>query len=129
MHAKPVRNIIEEQIASEEDEELFQIFIEFFRETILKLSRIAIESRQEFLEDAQFNTALSSISKVAESARFMSYDKVVEQLERWESSLIEHHAGGSLDSNCFGRLLDDYFHGLKEILPQLDISGISISAD
>ena len=68
----------------EEDQELYEIFLDFFQEVGFPLSHIPEKFQQEWALQCQ-----DSIEKLKTSANYMDYMEVVRVLEEWEERLTE----------------------------------------
>ncbi len=68
----------------EEDQELYEIFLDFFKEIGSSLSHIPDEFQQDWASQCQ-----EAIEKLKTSANYMDYMEVVRILEEWEERLAE----------------------------------------
>ena len=101
----------------EEDQELYEIFLDFFKETGGPLAAIPEEFKQEWLFICQ-----DAIEKLKTSANYMDYMEVVRILEEWEERFAEVETNPDMyNSSMFHELwlqLETALPGLSEIFSQ-----------
>ncbi len=110
-----------QQIITEEyDEELFEIFLDSFRDNLDRLNKI-----REALESGKASTpiiekAIGHIDKMLSSANYMDYEIVVRLLEKWRRGLSELLTSSEKDPvEKYIKLYVEYTNKLCEIIPAL----------
>jgi two-component system, chemotaxis family, sensor kinase CheA len=102
--------------AQEEDEELFSIFVDSFRQHFTELIRLTPASDQQELPAASFGLARELIAHMISSSRYMDYDPVVNTLGEWDEALSEGQRSGVLDGARYADLLNTYGQRLQHII-------------
>ena len=110
----------------EEDKELYEIFLDFFKEEGLPLFQIPDEFDQEWADRCQ-----GAIDKLKTSANYMDYMEVVRIFEEWEERLAELLSNSnSYDPALFRTLLDQLSGALPGLYDLLsDFEAMSTSPD
>ncbi len=107
----------------EEDQELYEIFLDFFKEVGPPLSYIPKEFQQEWALQCQ-----EAIEKLKTSANYMDYMEVVRALEEWEERLTEFLSNSdNYDPTVFKSLWEQLIAilpGLSERFSQKGQEGI-----
>ena len=88
----------------EEDGELYNIFLDFFREAGTPLANVPAQMDEEWISACQ-----DAVNRLKTSANYMDYMEVVHLLEEWEECITEQLSG----NKAFDR---DIFSGLWERL-------------
>ena len=102
----------------EEDQELYEIFLDFFKQTGAPLASVPKEPDVSWLKDVS-----EAAEKLKNSAHYMDYTEVVEILERWQeraSELLEHSGGSSSEWESERAFFLSLWDRLKGVLPDLD---------
>ncbi|NPA95944.1 MAG: chemotaxis protein CheA [Thermodesulfobacteria bacterium] len=95
----------------DEDEELYRIFLEYFREIGTPLASVPESFREKWAEECQ-----DAIEKLKISANYMDYIEVVRILEEWEERLVELLSSeGEFEQETFSNLWEQ----LLAVLPGL----------
>ena len=118
-----------EEAIREEDEELFTIFIETFRENLAALGALTPASPEASLSEGDLEAARGLIGKLTTSSRYMDYESIVADLGRWDESLVEARARGPVDGRTYGGLFDACARRFGEILPGLEVPSVPLYAE
>ncbi len=110
----------------EEDKELYEIFLDFFKEVGSPLFQIPDEFDQEWVDKCQ-----SAIDKLKTSANYMDYMEVVRIFEEWEERLAELLSNSTSYDQALFRILLDQLSGVLPGLGDLlsDCEAMSTSND
>ena len=103
----------------DEDQELYNIFIDFVREKTEPLRNIPASLDEDWAMRCQ-----EAIEAIKSSASYMDYREVVRLLEEWEERLTEllTECGGKDDAYCRAPLRE-LWEGLIRLLPELAETG------
>ncbi|RUM89287.1 MAG: hypothetical protein DSZ23_03455, partial [Thermodesulfatator sp.] len=97
---------------TEEDGELYTIFLDFFRETGSPLANIPDKMDEQWMTDCQ-----EAVNRLKTSANYMDYMEVVHILEEWEECIAEQLSGGkAFDPSTYTAL----WERLCDRLPNLE---------
>ncbi len=89
-------------IEIEEDRELYNIFLDFFKEVGGPLANVPSDMDEQWI-----NACQEAVSKLRTSANYMDYMEVVHLLEEWEECITEQLSGDShFDRQVFTGLWD-----------------------
>ncbi len=105
---------VEMQEISEEDQELFQIFLDFAKETAVPLAMVPDEFDRAWVISCQ-----KAIEKLKSSANYMDYEKLVAFLQEWEERLAEVLSAGAKKAAFDPTPLKQMWEKLVELLPGL----------
>jgi two-component system chemotaxis sensor kinase CheA len=109
-----------DELIREEDQELFSIFLDAFRQHLIDLVKLAPATPGAGLSKGDLERARELLRKLISSSQYMDYGKVVDLLAEWEESLLEVSKTPPLDGRAYTHLLDTYGQRLQRILPGLD---------
>jgi chemotaxis protein histidine kinase CheA len=102
----------------EEDQELYEIFLDFFEQTGAPLANVPDDPNEAWLKDAS-----EAAGKLKNSAHYMDYAEVVEILESWQEraeKLLEHPGGTTSEWETERAFFLSLWDRLKGVLPDLD---------
>ena len=104
----------------DEDQELYNIFVDFVLEKIEPLRNIPSTLDEEWAIRCQ-----EAIEAIKASATYMDYKEIVHLLEEWEERLTEvlTECAGKDDAYCKEPLLE-LWEGLVRLLPELEGPGV-----
>jgi len=101
-----------EDIFSEEDEELYQIFLEYALEVAQPLAQIPKTFSSQWATECQV-----ALEKLRTSARYMDYGEVVAILDEWGERLVELLSVHDVDPGFDPTRFLELWARIKELLP------------
>ncbi len=107
-------------VIEEEDEELYQIFLDFLKEQSPPLANVPDSLDLEWVNKCQ-----ESIKKIKSSANYMDYQDLVKLLDEWEERLTEILSVPNVEDNFNPHRLRELWDKMCEIVPglkELDLS-------
>jgi two-component system, chemotaxis family, sensor kinase CheA len=118
-----------EETIREEDEELFNIFIETFRENLSALGALTPPAPEASLSEGDIEVARGLIRKLITSSHYMDYESILTELGKWEESLVQANAKGPVDGRTYGGLFEACARRFREILPGLEVPSVPLHAE
>ncbi len=110
----------EEQIISEEyDRELFEIFLDAFRENLEKLSSIEQALRSGEETSPALEKALEYLAKMISSANYMDYQSVLRVLKKWRNEIKHLTISDENIPLRFSEMFSEYCIKLLTLIPAL----------
>ena len=103
------------KVIEEEDEELYQIFLDFLKEQCPPLANIPDRLDLEWVSRCQ-----ESIKKIKSSANYMDYQDLVKLLDEWEERLTEMLSVSGVEENFDAKRLRELWEKMCQIVPGLD---------
>ncbi len=117
VETEPESPVVKEE---EDDEELFAIFMDSFRENLSQLASAAPSSPDSPIGGGELEEIRTLLAKLASSSRYMGYDSVVSIITEWEEMLLESGDGGILDAKLYKELFESFADRLRVLLPGLE---------
>lgn len=121
-HSESSDNLSDEegQIISEEyDQELFDIFLEAFKDNLDKLSRIEQDLRTGKEPSRCLDNALVRLEKMISSANYMDYQSVLKVLKTWRNEVKRLTLSDENIPSAFSKLFTNYCYKLLRLVPAL----------
>ncbi len=103
------------KVIEEEDEELYQIFLDFLKEQCPPLANIPDRLDLEWVSRCQ-----ESIKKIKSSANYMDYQDLVKLLDEWEERLTEMLSVSGVEENFDAKRLRELWDKMCQIVPGLN---------
>jgi len=111
---KAKKRDIQVKVIEEEDEELYQIFLDFLKEQCPPLANIPDKLDLDWVSKCQ-----ESIKKIKSSANYMDYQDLVKLLDEWEERLTEMLSVSSVEDNFDANRLRELWEKMCQIVPGL----------
>lgn len=108
-----------EYVEREEDQELFHIYLDSFRDTFGQLDRFIPVDPEAPAGEAEFEGLREVIQRLISSSRYMDYDRVANTLEDVDRDLEEAHRKGRTTGKALAAKLNTLRGRLKTQLPAL----------
>ncbi len=108
----------QEESCSEEDEELYQIFLDYAAEVAGPLACVPNAFSSEWATDCQ-----NALEKLRTSARYMDYGDVVSILDEWGERLVELLSIQDVEQNYDPKRFQGLWQRLTELLPGMEKAG------
>ncbi len=103
------------KVIEEDDEELYQIFLDFLKEQCPPLANIPDRLDLEWVSRCQ-----ESIKKIKSSANYMDYQDLVKLLDEWEERLTEMLSVSGVEENFDAKRLRELWDKMCQIVPGLN---------
>jgi two-component system chemotaxis sensor kinase CheA len=118
----------ESRAIQEEDEELFSIFLDSFRQNMVHLFDLTPSSPTEILSSDVLENAKEVLQRMVTSSGYMDYDPVMNILNDWKDLLIERHSSGLLNGKIYAELAEAGGRRLETLLPKLELDYRKVEA-
>jgi two-component system chemotaxis sensor kinase CheA len=105
-----------EEEQEEEDNELLEIFLTSFEQSLSELKALAPPLPDAELSAVDFERAEELLKRSISSAHYMGYDRIVSLLKEWEQSLHPSHRAGATSGEVYSGALEKYGLLLEELL-------------
>ncbi len=119
METAPAGTTADGALPVEEDEELFSIFSNSFREIFAELARIASAPAEALLPEADYQESRGLVGRMIQSAQYMDYQEIANTLTEWDECLVKSWREGGTNGRFFAEQVDRYGMRLHGMLPGL----------
>ncbi len=105
----------------EEDQELFNIFINSFKDYFSSIAERLSDANGGALSASDLEHVHDLVGRAVSSSKYMDYPLLVNVLTELEDALVEAQQEGSLDSSRYFDIFADYCNRLQKTLPTLQL--------
>lgn len=113
----------EDQAIREDDEELFGIFLDSFRQLLTELSQASAVRPGQVLSPDGLQRGVQVLDRMISSCQYMDYDPLADSVAEWKSAMEQATAQGKATARFLEELAAARVMRLKQFLPDLDSSG------
>jgi two-component system chemotaxis sensor kinase CheA len=105
----------------DDDEELFSIFADAFREVFGELQARTSNPPEAVPTLPELESCRALIRRLVLSSQYMDYEDLVRALDEWDNTLKQTLEDGTLAWGIFGELLAEYAERIRQIIPALEL--------